>query len=63
MTDVIDKQAEAKELREAILDEVVSLYYEAYASAENGQDGLSPRANQIKDRIFELVTMGLGIKE
>ena len=50
-----------KELREEILDNVLSIYN--YAAAAN--DWVTPpkEVEEIMDEIFSLVTLGLGIKE
>ncbi len=54
------EQADAKELREAILDEVIKLYWEA--CAVSGETELPPHIQKIPDRIFYLVE-ACGIKE
>jgi hypothetical protein len=50
-----------EEMREAILEEVISLYN--HAAADAGWTKMPPEVEKIKDEIFRLVTKACGIND
>jgi len=54
-----DRDYDPKEMREAILDEVIALYN--HAAADAGWTKMPAEVEDIKDEIFRLVTKACGI--
>lgn len=56
-----ERDYDPHEMREAILDEVISLYN--HAAADAGWVDMPPEVKKITDEIFRLVTKVCGLKE